>query len=306
MKFLDLFAGIGGFSAAIYAVYPQAKCLGYSEIDPYALDIYHRHYPLHPEAGDVRKVDPAIFSAVDLVVGGFPCQDLSIASPTQTGLKGLRSGLFYELLRVLRGIRRNSPRFVFVVENVASMKEADRKVISEALEAEPVMLDAAKVSAQRRQRLFWANMPIPRLPDPADGVGPKLVDVLEPPAKIPRSYHLSAKEIDYMERRVSGGRNHWDFAHHSDTKDTKSACLSANLHRGVPYNVLIDRRERTVVYRKFLPVEVEKLFGFPAGWTETGGRTGKSISNTRRYHALGNAVSVPVVRHILSGLKDKY
>ena len=78
MKYLSLFSGIGGFECAINQVFKKAQCLGFSEIDKMATKVYLEHFPDHPALGDITQVDFRPFRGqVDLVVGGFACQDLS-------------------------------------------------------------------------------------------------------------------------------------------------------------------------------------------------------------------------------------
>jgi len=111
---------------------------------------------------------------------------------------------------------------------------------------------------------------------------------------------LSEKALDYMDRRVKGGRNHWDFKHHSDINNPKSAAVVANFFKGVPYNVLKDNN----CIRHFHPVECERLQTFPDGYCDNGLFDGelKPISKTQKYKALGNSWTVDVIAHIFGGL----
>jgi len=101
----------------------------------------------------------------------------------------------------------------------------------------------------------------------------------------------SEKAIRYMNRKIKDGRSHWDFQHHSDIKNSKSASVVANFFRGVPYNVLRDLN----CIRKFHPVECERLQTIPDNYTY-------GVSNTQRYKLIGNAWTVDVIKHILSYL----
>ena len=111
---LDAFSGIGGFSLA-------ARWLGgfetvqFVERDPYCQQILRKHWPDVPIHDDICTFNPERGSA-DVVVGGFPCQDISKAGKG-AGLAGSRSGLFYELLRVVRLV---GPQYI-VLENVAAI-----------------------------------------------------------------------------------------------------------------------------------------------------------------------------------------
>jgi len=90
---------------------------------------------------------------LDLLCGGSPCQDLSIAKKNREGLSGSRSGLFWEYVRILKEVK---PKY-FILENVNSMPKEAKQVITETLGVEPIMINAALVSAQNRKRLFWVG-----------------------------------------------------------------------------------------------------------------------------------------------------
>lgn len=91
---------------------------------------------------------------VDLLIGGSPCQDLSIANKERKGLQGERSGLFYEYLRILNEVK---PKY-FILENVNSMAKAAKETITKELfDIEPIMINSALVTAQQRKRLYWVG-----------------------------------------------------------------------------------------------------------------------------------------------------
>jgi DNA (cytosine-5)-methyltransferase 1 len=96
MKYLELFAGAGGLSRGLDAA--GMTCAAHAEIEPHARAVLRRHWPHTPLYGDVTAVDWTAHRGVDLVSGGSPCQDLSVAGK-RAGLEGARSGLFYELIR---------------------------------------------------------------------------------------------------------------------------------------------------------------------------------------------------------------
>ncbi len=116
---LDLFSGIGGLTLALE---PWVRPVTYCENDRYAQAVLlsrirERSLPYAPIWDDVRTLPARDLPAVDIVYGGFPCQDISCAGNGK-GLVGERSGLFYELLRL---VRETSPRFVFL-ENVPAIR----------------------------------------------------------------------------------------------------------------------------------------------------------------------------------------
>lgn len=116
---LDLFSGIGGITCALYGyVRPVAYC----EIDRYSQGVLLSRMatlelPLAPIWDDVRTLRGAGLPEIDIIYGGFPCQDISIAG-NGVGLGGERSGLFFHIARL---IKETNPRFVFL-ENVPAIR----------------------------------------------------------------------------------------------------------------------------------------------------------------------------------------
>jgi DNA (cytosine-5)-methyltransferase 1 len=97
MKFVELFAGAGGLSRGLEVA--GLTCVAHCEIEPHARAVLREQWPHVPLFGDVTELDGTQFHGVDLVSGGSPCQDLSVAGK-RAGLEGARSGLFFEQLRV--------------------------------------------------------------------------------------------------------------------------------------------------------------------------------------------------------------
>ncbi len=120
MKFFDTFTGIGGFSLGIKNVIPDAECIGFSEIDKYAMDIYEKHFPNHINFGDIIRLETNNIPDFDFLVGGFPCQSFSIAG-RRLGFEDTRGTLFFELARILKDKR---PRY-FLFENVRGLLNHD-------------------------------------------------------------------------------------------------------------------------------------------------------------------------------------
>jgi DNA (cytosine-5)-methyltransferase 3A len=167
MKVLSLFDGISCLRVAL-----GSRAVEYyaSEIDKNAIKVSTLNYPDIKRLGSVCDISG--FTGVDLLVGGSPCTDLSIAKKEREGLKGDRSKLFYEYVRIWK---ETKPTW-FILENVASMSEKDKEIITSILGVEPIMINAALVSAQSRKRLFWTNIPVKGLP--ADR-GILLKDIIE-------------------------------------------------------------------------------------------------------------------------------
>lgn len=116
LKLVDTFSGIGGFSFAGERILSAFETIAFVECEPFCQKILCKHWPLVPIFNDIKTYNPEPNSA-DIITAGFPCQDISVAG-RQAGIKqGTRSGLFYELMRVIRQVR---PRYV-VLENVAAI-----------------------------------------------------------------------------------------------------------------------------------------------------------------------------------------
>lgn len=113
MRYFEAFAGVGGFSLGIQRAIPEAKCVGFSEIDKYASSVLAYHHPNTKNYGDISTIDWSTVPDFDLLVGGSPCQDLSIAGK-RAGLQGSRSGLFHDYVRA---IKEKKPQY-FIWENV--------------------------------------------------------------------------------------------------------------------------------------------------------------------------------------------
>jgi DNA (cytosine-5)-methyltransferase 1 len=152
VKIGSLFSGIGGLELGL----ERAGCgrtVWQCEIDPYARAVLAKHWPDAIRFDDITKMHDV--PQVDLICGGFPCQDISNAGK-RVGIDGARSGLFFELMRVVRLVR---PRFV-VLENVAAllgrgMGDVLGELSESGYDAEWDCVPASSVGApHRRDRVF--------------------------------------------------------------------------------------------------------------------------------------------------------
>jgi len=182
MNVLSLFDGISCARAALDRAGMPVKTYWACEIDKHAIAVSRRNYPDIVHLGDVREIQ-SFPEPIDLLIGGSPCTDLSIAKHNRQGLAGQHSSLFWEYVRLWKLIQ---PTW-FILENVASMPKADRDIITETFGVEPIMINASLVSAQCRKRLFWTN--IPNVGLPADR-GIRLKDILQPDAEVDASMFI--------------------------------------------------------------------------------------------------------------------
>ena len=122
-KVLDLFSGIGGFSLGLERT-RGFETVAFCEIDEYCQKVLKKHWPSVPIYNDVQTLTKEILDAreitVDVITGGFPCQDLSLAGK-QRGIEAERSGLWDEICRLACEIR---PKYI-IVENVTALLSGD-------------------------------------------------------------------------------------------------------------------------------------------------------------------------------------
>jgi DNA (cytosine-5)-methyltransferase 3A len=268
MRVLSLFDGISCARVALTQAGVHVDAYYAAEVDPKAIQVAMKNYPDTIQLGDVRDLsDPP--SPIDLLVGGSPCQDLSIAKKNREGLAGSRSSLFWEYVRIYRLVK---PRW-FIFENVASMPSTDRDIITQELQVEPVMFDAALVSAQSRKRLFWTNI---RFQLPADQ-GILLKNILQSDAEVDESMTMNGKSFCLTASYHKVGESQAEYEHNK--KKSQRTMVRAN-QTGI---------------RKLTPIECERLQGLPDNYTE-------GVAKTHRYKCLGNGFCVPVVAHILAAL----
>lgn len=312
---LSLFDGIscGQYSLELAGI-PVKKYYA-SEIDENCIKITQKNYPNTIQLGDVRNLTynhlitlPCGAEQLDLLIGGSPCQDLSIAG-TRKGLEGNRSCLFWEFVRVLKTIK---PKY-FLFENVASMKCEDKEIITKTLGVEPICINSALVSAQTRKRLYWTNIPNVQQPE---NRGILLKDILEsgiaPQNKsycLTETYH-KASFSDFVKKHTRTmiampirlghleGRSNAQ-ANRVYSIEGKSVCLNANGGGGGAKTGLykIDLPDGEYIIRKLTPIECERLQTLPDNYTA-------GISNSSRYKAIGNGWTCEVIAHILRGLKN--
>lgn len=264
-----------------------------SEIDKNSIKVTQKNYSNTVQLGDVTKLSSEYLNSldIDLLIGGSPCQNLSITvinNPDHNqGLEGDKSKLFYEYVRVLKAIK---PKY-FLFENVASMKNTDRDIISEVLGVEPIMIDSALVSAQDRKRYYWTN--IPNITQPAAKIY-ILDDILEDASDIEDKYwYKQSFDFHGDDKKVIGtlhinGHDIIKRIHNTNGKcATLTACRGGNKQKKVLQGG---------VCRKLTPLEYERLQTVPEGYTD-------GVADTHRYNMLGDGWTIDVITHILKGVR---
>ena len=159
LKLLDAFAGIGGFSYAAERLVGGFETKQFIEIDPYCQSVLKKNFPNVPIHNDITTFQ-SYQGEYDLLTAGFPCQDLSVAG-SQKGIgEGTRSGLFYEVMRLVRLIR---PRFVLLenVRNLISHQQGETfqeilfQIAKAGYDAEWSIVSARDVGACHKRERIW-------------------------------------------------------------------------------------------------------------------------------------------------------
>ena len=156
MRMLDLFTGIGGFSLAASWVWGNELDLaGFCEQDAYCGKVLKKNFPDVPIYPDIKELRGEWFQDIDLITGGFPCQDISVAGKG-AGIDGDRSGLWSELCRVISEVR---PRYA-LIENVPMLIHRGlERVLCDLTEigydAEWQVIGADDVGARHKRKRIW-------------------------------------------------------------------------------------------------------------------------------------------------------
>lgn len=322
-------------------MYPVAFC----EIDSFPSAVLAEHYPSVRNLGDITKVDWSAYSgAVDVVVGGSPCQSFSVAG-TRTGLEGA-SGLMWEYVRAVREIM---PRYA-VWENVpgalSSTHGEDFRCLLEALDACGYglawrVLDAQFFGvAQRRERVFLVGCL-------GNGGAERACEVLFEPESLRWDTPSSREERQALASGAGRGATSAGFKFSAGKSaggigfaEGLAPTLTADYHNpavlsrdqifcmaDATSNAAVDKdicgtvtahccNEASIaafatdsdeaVVRRLTPRECERLQGFPDDWTKVPykGKPAEECPDTPRYRAVGNSMAVPVMRWIGRRLMD--
>ena len=295
MNVLSLFDGIGGAKLALDS--NKFDVINYfsSEIDKYAIKVLDKNFSNITHLGDIRKINHNKLPKIDLLIGGSPCQDLSIAQKGD-GLKGKKSNLFYDYVNLLKSIK---PKY-FLLENVIN-KWSNK--MGEELGVYGVKINSNLFSAQNRPRMYWSNIDFDKLPTQLkDANLSSLID-----DNVDEKYFLDSNKSSFINGKKLNINKSKDgiiklitaekeFIRDNERQrriysiDGKSPTLLA---RSDSPKILINDR-----IRKLTPLECERLQGFPDNWTG-------ELSDTQRYKLIGNAFSIEVISYILKFLKKK-
>lgn len=320
-RFIDLFAGIGGFHKAF--VSNGARCVFTSEWDKYAAQTYAANAPeVNDIRGDITQIKSTEIPEHDILVAGFPCQPFSIAGVSKKNSLGKPHGfadatqgtLFFDVARILDEKRPSA----FLLENVKNLKSHDKgrtlEVILQTLTEELgygvhlEVIDAQAFTPQHRERVFivgfankntfsWDDLRIP-------SEGPKMGSIFhQTDGSEPHLSWDSNKYFDHARNRVQPKYtltpNLWAYLQNYAAKhrlagngfgfglvdsDSVSRTLSARYYKDGSEILVKQSRRRP---RRLTPRECARLMGYPDTFEIP-------VSDTQAYKQFGNSVVVPV------------
>jgi len=314
MNILSLYDGISCGQLALGRSGIQVDNYFASEIDKYAIKVAQNNFPNTIQLGNVFDIKYETLPKIDLVIGGFPCTNISIAKRNrEVNLNGSAGELFNQCLVALE---RCKPKY-FLFENNYSIHKDVKDEVSRLLGVEPIMINSSLLSAQNRKRLYWTN--IPNITQPKNK-GIILQDILEEGiTERDKSFCIDA--IYYK-----GGNLKSHFEKHRRTQvfetvrlgdigkggqgqriysiEGKSVSLTANGGgQGAKTGLYkIELPDGDYFIRKLTPKECCRLQTLPDNYfKDTNGND--IISNTQQYKCIGNGWTVNVIAHILNNME---
>jgi DNA (cytosine-5)-methyltransferase 1 len=308
------------------------ECVGFSEVDKYAITVYSRHFPSHVNYGDITKIAAASLPDFDLLCGGFPCQAFSIAGKRH-GFADTRGTLFFDLARILQA---KQPRYC-LFENVKGLlSHSDGRTFKTIIAAldelgydvQWQVLNSRHFGVpQNRERVFIVGhlrgTPRPEVFPLEEGRrsdssglnwesddgglnvhGQEGQNVRNPRSVIGASIRgrNSQPTLELRKDDVAGALRSAEGGSSKGMVLIRAKAL--HVPEGFPGSyqaetdgiAVVERLTRTrSILRRLTPVECERLQGFPDNWTA-------GISDSQRYKCCGNALTVTVARAIVQQL----
>lgn len=304
MNVLSLFDGMSCGRIALDRLGIKVNKYFASEIDKHAIKVSKDNWSDVIHIGDVTKVfyKNGILHTemgeykikIDLLIGGSPCQDFSIANTMNinyedetVGLAGSKSSLFYEYLRIKGEIEKDNPSLKYLLENV-KMRKGCKQQLDQYLSTEGVEINSSLVSFQSRPRVYWSNLPF-TIPD---DLGISFQEFKETDDLA--SYKL--KKTPSREKMWANGegRNAATTGCKNVTHADKIACLTTKQDR-CPNSGLVEYED---FCRYLTRTELELAQTVDIGYTDC-------LSYNQACAVLGNGWTVDVICHILKKLKEE-
>ena len=300
---LSLFDGMSCGRIALERAGIEVENYYSSEIKPYAIEVANINYPQDKKnrLGDITLIDGKKLHKIDLLIGGSPCQDFSGANKERLGVDGVKSGLFFEYVRLLK---ETKPSY-FLLENVR-MKKEHQDFVSNIMGCEPIVINSELVAPHLRHRLYWTNIPFNEMPTDK---GLKLNDILidgysdrekartllesdsrplSTPIKMAHRYFNTGFTtlIFKNKKQYEDIKIHFDINFKGKSAkeiDDTSKGMDLSIYAGLRY---MNNRER------------EACQTIPVGYTD-------SLTQNEAACILGDGWTVDVIAHILKGIKGE-
>lgn len=306
-KFVDLFAGIGGFRMAFQNL--GGKCVFTSEWNKFSKQTYEANYGEVP-FGDIQKIHESNIPDHDILLGGFPCQPFSLAGVSKKNSLGREHGfkdetqgtLFFDIVRILEAKRPKA----FVLENVKNLVSHDKgktfKVIQGTLSElgysiHCKVIDGKHFVPQHRERIFIVgfdkevfkgeeSFEFPDMPEETHTVE----EILEPADQVDPKYTLSDKLWEYLQAYAEKHRLKGNgFGYGMVKMDGITRTISARYHKDGA-EILIPQGEGKNP-RRLTPREAARLQGYPENFVIP-------VSDTQAYRQFGNSVVMPLIQYL--------
>lgn len=301
MNVLSLFDGMSCGQIALNRAGKTYENYFAAEIDKHAINVTQHNYPNTIQLGSVTEIKGMDLPQIDLLIGGSPCQGFSF-SGKQLNFDDPRSKLFFEFARLIKECK---PKY-FLLENVV-MKKEFQQVITEHLGVEPIKINSALVSAQNRERLYWANFPISQPKDKEI----KLIDILEDTEMIAPGA-IGGRRLNkatIIGRRLNDKGKREDYNKEIPitqclevraTNTDKSNCLTTvakdNVLTTMPIGRHPDAFKNNLPFRYYTTKEYCRLQTVPENYFTD------IVSESQAKKMLGNGWTVDVICHILKNM----
>lgn len=300
MKVLSLFDGISCGQIALERAGIKVEEYYASEIKNHAIKVTQKNYPNTIQIGDVTKIfyengvlktenGDFLVGEIDIIIGGSPCQDFSLANiykqdkENTYGLKGEKSSLFYEYLRLLKTIK---PKY-FLLENVEMKKDSEAQ-LNNYLGIEGIHINSRLVSFQNRPRIYWSNIPNITIPKDKEISFQDYKDT-----DYERCKEAKMNRTPSRERMWNNGNGGKLGSCKNVTYAPKVGCITRKQDR-CPNSGLIEFED----FARFLTRrEIEQAQTLPCGYTDI-------LSYNQMQDVCGDGWTVDVIAHIFKGLKD--
>lgn len=287
MNVLSLFDGMSCGQIALERAGVKYDNYFASEIKKHAIETTQLNYPKTIQIGNVTKVKASDLPKIDLLIGGSPCQDFSAQNKQRKGLKGLKSMLFYEYLRILKECK---PKY-FLLENVIMLPE-HFATLTRYMNTYPFETCGSLVSGALRRRLFWTNIG----PEYYDLFGFRHCDLPQPKDK--KITFQSILTDGYVDRNKALSLKTKNGFNITDDKKTTERHFKNRYIKNTFENIIFlspdfDYKKG---FRFLNQTELERLHNIPEGYT-------KNLDVKKAHNLIGDGWAVDIVSHIFSYLK---